>query len=258
MAEPQLAGPEGACYGHSCTLVDDDLVVFGGAVTFDPPAQIPPAQHPPGGAFTVQVHIANGATNRVAVYMLNSEEWVYPDQAGVAPAPRFRHSASRIKDSLLVWGGQVLDIPDVRYSSELFLMDVRTFRWSAPRQSGALPSPRLGHSMTLVGEQLLLFGGCHRADDDDGFECDLADAYVLQPLQDGRFRWHSLDIAGSFEPRSGHSAFVRARDGRLSLWLMSGRNYIRPRPPDYQGEMHLGRSDAAHLLFGAVETGPQA
>ena len=106
-----------------------------------------------------------------------------------------------------------------------------------------------------------MFGGCSDGEVAYGLEgtrigeWDRADVHVLQPDATGRqFVWREVNIASDAEapePRSGHSAFVRAAHGRVSLWVMNGRRYIPPTDPHtYAGEQHYGRGDAAHLLLG--------
>lgn len=75
------------------------------------------------------------------------------------PAGRQGHSAAwDLADSLIVFGG----LSDAAVFSDVHVLSLSTGFWSAARTSGQPPSPRYGHSATMIAANLMLvFGGCN-------------------------------------------------------------------------------------------------
>ena len=86
------------------------------------------------------------------------------------PSPRFDHSAWRYEDCMWVFGGKV----DTEHRSEylnyhgafldgttnqLLHYNPSTQLWTNHNTSGAVPSPRGGHSTALIGDKVWLFAG---------------------------------------------------------------------------------------------------
>ena len=112
------------------------------------------------------------------------------------------------------------------------------------------PSPRGGHSATLVGSTLLLLGGCDGGEPDgpdDGFvERDLGDLTLLD-LEARRYVVTER-AAGLFEARSGHTAALVPYDGGVSLMVIGGRDYRPPELPWGDGQHH-GRAAVNRLAL---------
>jgi host cell factor len=69
---------------------------------------------------------------------------------------------------LLVFGGMV---EYGKYSNELYELQASRWEWKrlkprAPKNGGNYPCPRLGHSFTLIGNRVFLFGGLANDSDD--------------------------------------------------------------------------------------------
>ena len=185
---------------------------------------------------------------------------------GAPPDARFRHSATlagtALDPTMAVWGGftvrpqvdepQVdepddLDTPiqtpwDQCCSNELYLLHVGDLRWSSPALRGPLPSPRGGHSATLIGATLVIVGGCDGGEqgvprDDELFlERDLSNVVLLDLA---RLTYVATEpVVCSFEPRSGHCAVLVPCDGGLGLLVLGGRDYRPPQFPWDEGEHH--------------------
>jgi len=123
--------------GHSVTLVDRKLVLFGG--------------------YTV----AGAVANDVHVYNLDGQEWVTPPVAGAnLPAPRQAHSAVRHGRDVIIAGGcSVSEIKPECYN-DIWSLNTIDMRWT--RKSSDMVSwfAREGHSAIFVRGRMFLFGGC--------------------------------------------------------------------------------------------------
>jgi len=202
---------------------------------------------------------------------VDTERWDEPTPTGQAPEPRYRHAACLVRDSMLIWGGYVLRarVPEQQHpnphplssegyasmnADECFLLQLSTQTWSRPTTKGVPPTPRGGHTLTLVDSKLLIFGG--------------GDLYFTFSSE----QWHERDLPGlhwldtttwtygtpakteGSEPavRGGHTAHLLPHDdGRLGMLVLGGRNYVAPAEGGHlaAGE-HFGRDDAHLLLFG--------
>jgi len=127
-------------------------------------------------------------------------------------------------------------------SNELYLLHLGDLRWSSPALRGPLPSPRGGHSATLIGATLVIVGGCDGGEqgvprDDELFlERDLSNVVLLDLA---RLTYVATEpVVCSFEPRSGHSAVLVPCDGGLGLLVLGGRDYRPPQFPWDEGEHH--------------------
>ena len=81
----------------------------------------------------------------------------------------------------------------------------RSWQWAYPTIEGVPPSPRGGHTATLVGASLIVFGGHYYAGKNDGF-IYLNDTIVLD-VNDNR--WYRPKLNGIPPPaRYGHSAVL--------------------------------------------------
>ena len=145
---------------------------------------------------------------------------------------------------------------DERCSNELYLLALRTLTWSMPTVRGTPPIPRGGHSAVVVGDHVLILGGCdggeNNVDDNERFvERDLADVRALDTES-----WEYIDVQPdgvALPPRSGHTAHLLPCDGGVALLVLGGRDYRPPVHAWQEGEHH-GRDDA-YLLLLSVSRG---
>lgn len=77
------------------------------------------------------------------------------------PTPRSRSSATVVDTKAFLWGGVFKDEHNsIQYYQDFHVFDLVSNKWVKIEVGGGLaPSPRAGHSMTLIGKKLYLFGG---------------------------------------------------------------------------------------------------
>ena len=241
----------------------EGLLIFGGLHTVFEPFE----GFAPEPVFLEQPKVSDA----LLLFDLGERAWHRLQPAGSRPRGRFRHSASLLsaKGCMAVWGGFTvwpievaegeLAQPgwDERCSNELFLLDLSTLCWSEPSCRGLRPTPRGGHSATVVGDFLFLLGGCDGGEQpEDGAEAsfierDLCDLRCLDTST-----WQYVPVAQAcaatnqtvLPARSGHTVHLVPCDGGVALLVLGGREYRPPEHPMQDGQ-HLGRGDAFLLMF---------
>lgn len=91
---------------------------------------------------------------------LNTWKWSLIEAVGIAPT-RAYHSATFFRNELYIFGG-VYPNPDPQpdgCSNDVFIFNPESESWYQPVTMGTKPKPRSGHSATLLGDRLVLFGG---------------------------------------------------------------------------------------------------
>ncbi|CEL93722.1 unnamed protein product [Vitrella brassicaformis CCMP3155] len=83
-------------------------------------------------------------------------KWTRLPGDGTKPATRAGHSAVAVDDTLVVFGGVMLD---VKYFNDINVYDTNARRWSQPKITGEVPEERAGHTATLIGGDMYIFGG---------------------------------------------------------------------------------------------------
>lgn len=118
--------------GHSLTLLDKQLFLFGG-------------------------YTATGAeVNDLHTYNISEQSWKELSVSGTSPSPRQAHSAVRHGHQLVVAGGCGGSV----CFSDVWSLDPLNLRWT---QKSSDPRPwkeRQGHSAAFVGGRMFMFGGC--------------------------------------------------------------------------------------------------
>ncbi|CAD7934980.1 unnamed protein product [Amoebophrya sp. A120] len=141
-ATPQIEGSNPCARGgHTATLVSSiagsgpKLVIFGGQFNND-------------GVYT----------NLNDVYVLDVDQnlWTTPAVKGTPPEARYGHSASLVGSRVVYFGGRGDNATHFR---DLHALDVAAMTWYQGPSSGGAPAARMGHSSTLHGTNLLIFGG---------------------------------------------------------------------------------------------------
>ena len=128
--------------GHSATLIDDDLLVlFGGASHLF--------------MFTNTFDVISFRQNKVLSVNRQPQN---------PPIPRWLHTASKLGDKIIVFGGQSdRGLENDTYAMNLGFSEsgVPNLRFTPISLVGAIPSPRGGHSMVVdeLRNRLILFGG---------------------------------------------------------------------------------------------------
>ncbi len=88
-----------------------------------------------------------------------------PEVKGDIPPGCAAYGIANIDTKVIIFGGMM---EYGKYSNDLYELEITKWEWKKlnPFVSGKLPSPRLGHSFTLCGQKIYLFGGLENASDD--------------------------------------------------------------------------------------------
>ena len=150
-------------------------------------------------------------TASIIILMIMSDDCMYAIYTGCIAG----HSCVCIGDSLYIFGGQD---KDDKYLNSLYKMDIKSGQWTEVQSSGQKPSPRSGHSMTYIGSNIYLFGGCNES----GM---LNDLYLFDVETK---TWHVMPMGsrGTPSPRYGAalSGMRNTNDDGDLLCLMFGSN----------------------------------
>ena len=145
---PSVSGeiPSGRS-GHTATVMSksNELIVFGGVK-------------------------GSKWLNSVSVLNITRWKWSSPKIIGPAPKPRSYHSATALGDGtrIVVFGGN--DATSSFNSVHVLDTGDDQWKWSNPSVKGSPPSPRTGHSATLMGDgkTICIYGGWDPNAEDDG------------------------------------------------------------------------------------------
>ncbi|XP_072964441.1 protein GLUTELIN PRECURSOR ACCUMULATION 3 [Typha angustifolia] len=91
-------------------------------------------------------------------WMLDTDIWQWSELTsfGDLPSPREFSAASAIGNRRIImyggWDGK-------KWLSDVYILDTISLEWTELSVSGTVPSPRCGHSATMVEKRLLIFGG---------------------------------------------------------------------------------------------------
>ncbi|XP_053684256.1 host cell factor isoform X2 [Sabethes cyaneus] len=229
-------------HGHRAVNIKELMVVFGGG----------------NEGIVDELHVYNTATN----------QWYVPATKGDVPPGCAAYGFVVDGTRILVFGGMV---EYGKYSNELYELQATKWEWKklkpkAP-ESGPPPCRRLGHSFTLVGDKIYLFGGLANESDDpkNNIPKYLNDLYILE-IKNNQLQWEIPTTFGeSPPPRESHTA-VSWYDKKLKkywlviyggmsgcrlgdLWLLDTdtMSWTRPRT---SGPLPLPRSLHSSTLIG--------
>ncbi|XP_072721281.1 uncharacterized protein [Ciconia boyciana] len=160
---------------HSATIYRKELFVF-------------------GGTFPQKASLAAGACSNV-LYVFNPEHeiWYQPISEGEKPLPRLGHSATLLKNKLLIFGGRRTSL----YLSDMHILDLGFMEYTPVPLLTGQPSARCFHAALAVSDQkVLISGGCNA-------KGALQDAFVfhLDTLSWSMVIHHDLCSV----PRAGHT-----------------------------------------------------
>ena len=217
---PSVSGtaPSGRS-GHTSSVLHatNELVVFGGVKT-------------------------GGWSNSVSVLDTNRWMWYSPKIVGDVPPPRSYHSATAIGDDcssggkIVIFGGN----DETRCFNGVVVLESsgdQKWRWSHPNVSGKAPSPRTGHSATLLDDNktILIYGGWDpNAEDDKGEDTIFGDSFLLDTKSwtwtkgpkargvDG-VRDGSGNASKEGQERVGHSAVLAPGTDGVHVLAFGGR-----------------------------------
>jgi hypothetical protein len=72
---------------------------------------------------------------------------------------RIRHTATLVGDCIFVFGGSAEQEGDTFALNDLHIVAINNFAWQKPFVLGQPPAPRSGHSASLIGRKIYIFGG---------------------------------------------------------------------------------------------------
>ncbi|KAM4666170.1 uncharacterized protein AAGF69_006196 [Amazona ochrocephala] len=125
---------------HSATIYCKELFVF-------------------GGTSSQKASMAVGPCSNV-LYIFNPEHeiWYQPISEGEKPLPRLGHSATLLKNKLLIFGGRRASL----YLSDMHILDLGFMEYTPVPLLAGQPSARCFHAALAVSDQkVLISGGCN-------------------------------------------------------------------------------------------------
>ncbi|XP_072350438.1 kelch domain-containing protein 2 isoform X1 [Scyliorhinus torazame] len=132
------------------------------------------------------------------VYILDTLTWKWSFVIGKGKVPSLAyHSAVVFQRELFIFGGLLCrpQLPVERCSNTLYIFNPEHEIWYQPIVVGERPLPRYGHSGTLLGDKLILFGGSRN-------QVFLNDLHVLDL---GFMEYVSVQVRGCPAPRCRHA-----------------------------------------------------
>ncbi|XP_014256745.1 host cell factor 1 isoform X2 [Cimex lectularius] len=220
---PRFSPPPCPRLGHSFTLIDKKVFLFGGLANdcSDDPKANPPS--------AVSVRYLND------LYTLelkgNTVVWEMPHTYGTPPPPRESHTAVAYKDAqgnskLIIYGG----MSGCRLG-DLWILDIGTMTWSRPEVFGPAPLPRSLHTASIIGNRMYVFGGWVPLVLDDlkvaTHEKEWKCTNQLACLNLSTMEWEDITMDSTEEnmprARAGHCAIVV----HCRIYIWSGRDGYR-------------------------------
>ena len=159
------------------------------------------------------------------------------------PSPRFDHSAWTYEDCMWVFGGRGINLEHYseyltdhgevldESTNQLLCYDPLTQLWTNPQSSGAVPSPRGGHSTALIGDKVWLFAssrasrsvGHDKIQDNCFFElhmksCTWTEIPTKQTIPLPKFGCSLITISNS--QLVLHLGIIEGNDERSDTWII--------------------------------------
>ncbi|KAI8393521.1 uncharacterized protein BYT42DRAFT_488957 [Radiomyces spectabilis] len=117
-------------YGHTATLWNDHIIVFGGCNEYQ------------------------GYCNDVHIFDIQKSTWHQPNISGSISA-RYLHSAVIYDDKLFVYGGFAKNSDCTYVLEEISVLDLKTLTW---HKYHGVP-PRYNHSATVINNKMYIYAG---------------------------------------------------------------------------------------------------
>lgn len=193
-------------HGHRAVSIKDLLIVFGGG----------------NEGIVDELHVYNAANN----------QWFIPQTSGDIPPGCAAYGLVVDNTRLLIFGGMV---EYGKYSNELYELQASRWHWSKLQPRPPLyhmsPCPRLGHSFTLIGNKVYLFGGLANDSNDpkNNIPRYLNDLYTLDISSPDALAWDIPETVGDFPPpRESHTAVAYTDSrGKCKLIIYGGMSGCR-------------------------------
>lgn len=165
--------------------------------------------------------------------LLATNQWFVPSTKGDIPPGCAAYGFIVDGTRILVFGGMV---EYGKYSNELYELQASRWEWKRlkprPPKQDPPPCPRLGHSFTLIGNKVFLFGGLANDSDDpkNNIPRYLNDLYTLELLPNGATAWEVPTTHGHAPPpRESHTgvAYTDRKTGKSCLVIYGGMSGCR-------------------------------
>jgi len=163
-----------------------------------------------------RVYVLAGATQEsniaegfVQYFDLKTEKWISVKASGTAPSPRTHHTTASCGDCVYVFSGGKSGAEPVQ-DRQVYSYDVSSNSWSSLSISGESPSPRHGHSLTVIANKIYCFGGMAGSK----FYNDL---HILD-LEKGCWITPKIKKRNLPEPRAAHAAVTEG----TNLYIFGG------------------------------------
>ncbi|XP_049938757.1 host cell factor 1-like [Schistocerca serialis cubense] len=204
--------------GHSFTLVDNDVYLFGGLA-----------------------NVGHDSKNNIPLYLndlyaldlqTKMTAWNIPETRGCRPSPRESHTAVAYENKftgssrIIIYGGM-----NGRRLGDLWFLDCETFSWLKPVLRGVPPQPRSLHTAAVVGERMFIFGGWVPVSTNDGkaetpeTEWKCSNSLVSLNLEKLTWEEHAVDESSGSTPRARAGHCTVGVHTRMYVW--SGRDGYR-------------------------------
>mmetsp|Transcript_15136 Transcript_15136/g.35474 ORF Transcript_15136/g.35474 Transcript_15136/m.35474 type:complete len:676 (-) Transcript_15136:68-2095(-) len=160
-------------------------------------------------AFARIVFAASVSSSLLSVDADSRSPWTWSrvEARGVRPAARQGHAAVEVGSRIYVIGGCV---QDVQCYNDIHIFNTETLEWSQEPYSGDAPEPRGGHSATLLGAAIYVYGGASSMG-------AVGDTYRFDLV---KRRWtRGIAVSGGVGPgrRTNHAA-VADSNGRIYIF----------------------------------------
>ena len=144
--------------------------------------------------------------------------WNKPGVSGSPPIEREGHTAAAVGSRMFVFGGTWVDDDDNSiYLNDLWILNTETMVWSQGMCTGEPPIQREGHTASVVGATMCIFGGAGL--DSDDRPVNLSDLHVLDT---DTMAWSHVATSGRVP---------QERCACLASYAFSARPLGRPRTP---------------------------
>lgn len=117
-------------YGHTAVLVEEIVYIWGGRYPY---------------------------CNVLYAFDADTHSWFKPNISGTIPLARTHHSACGLEKLMYVYGGHT---QLSGYTNDLYKLDTSIMVWSLINTRGTPPAASHGHSATIIGTNMFVFGGC--------------------------------------------------------------------------------------------------
>lgn len=164
----------------------------------------------------------NAAFNDLWRLDLNSKEWIRPLASGSYPSPKAGATLVMYRDLLVLFGGWTRPSPYPLHQPERFFDEIHTYspskNWWNCIVTTHGPPPMAGHSASVIGTTMVVFGGSLGARQMSN------EVWVLDLEQ---WSWSKPSITGpSPHPRGGQSQIVIDNETLLILGGCGGPNAL--------------------------------